>query len=714
MSIDILKKEWHDWKIGEVLGEGSYGKVFKAEKTSKGFTASAAIKMISIPSSNAEIDALRSEGMTIEETKKYFENIATDFINEIKVMNTLKGAPNIVSVEDFLITENKDTIGWNIFIRMELLRSFKSYLDEHTPSEEEVIKIGIDIATALEVCESKSIIHRDIKPANIFIDDFGNFRLGDFGIAKELEKTSGAASMKGTFSFMAPEVAQGKRYDLTVDIYSLGLVLYSLLNNNRPPFTDPYAPELTYNDRKNANDRRLAGEPLPAPCNASPELANIILCACAFDPSKRFKTPTALKNALRSCGKNGAIPFTVPNKPKDSIDETVAVNRSSVMPAVSKSADFTNKKKSSKKPLIILLTILIAAICIAVGALLPSLLNKNNDADEQKEENISSDKKTEEDINDDASIDFLTDNTDTAANSDIIHNNAIPDITENSENIITPDTEDTEPDPIPPEEPAVQGNTTWNLKDGILTISGSGDMDNYSDDFDVYYEDIEEYAYTNSPWDYHRFDITEVIIEDGVTSVGNNAFYGCNKLTKVTLPESITKIGNYAFSSTDSLQNIDIPSKVTTIGEHAFSGSGLMSIYVPKGVTTINNGAFASCFKLSSVILPEGLTHIGSNAFDWCTSLTSIVIPEGIKTISSSMFYDCSKLTSVTIPSSVETIEGSAFFHCDSLLEITIPATVTKIKKGAFDTYKITFACYSGTEGERYAIDNEIQHYFIG
>jgi len=263
---------------------------------------------------------------------------------------------------------------------------------------------------------------------------------------------------------------------------------------------------------------------------------------------------------LRSCGKNGAIPFTVPNKPKDSIDETVAVNRSSVMPAVSKSADFTNKKKSSKKPLIILLTILIAAICIAVGALLPSLLNKNNDADEQKEENISSDKKTEEDINDDASIDFLTDNTDTAANSDIIHNNAIPDITENSENIITPDTEDTEPDPIPPEEPAVQGNTTWNLKDGILTISGSGDMDNYSDDFDVYYEDIEEYAYTNSPWDYHRFDITEVIIEDGVTSVGNNAFYGCNKLTKVTLPESITKIGNYAFSSTDSLQNIDIPS----------------------------------------------------------------------------------------------------------------------------------------------------------
>ncbi|MBE6572825.1 MAG: serine/threonine protein kinase [Ruminococcaceae bacterium] len=330
MGIERLNEFWPEWRIESELGEGAFGKVYKAVDEEAGFPVYSAIKVLSIPSSKAELDALESEGMTESESKSYFKGIADDFVNEIKLMHALKGAPNIVGVEQFKIAEKQNTIGWDIFIRMELLTSFKDYLKKHTPTEEEIVKLGIDIATALEICQKENIIHRDIKPANIFVDKYGSFKLGDFGIAKELEKTTGAVSSKGTFSYMAPEVARGQRYDNTVDIYSLGLVMYSLLNNNRPPFVDPHKTDISYNDRKNANDRRLAGEPLSAPCNASLVLSDIILTACAYDPSRRFMTATAFKNALLNYKDIPKAAKVIPPKPvanKPSIDETVAVAR---------------------------------------------------------------------------------------------------------------------------------------------------------------------------------------------------------------------------------------------------------------------------------------------------------------------------------------------------------------------------------------------------
>lgn len=162
-----------------------------------GFPVYSAIKVLSIPSSDAELEAFLSEGMTESESRAYFKGIVDDFVNEIKLMSTLKGAANIVSVEAFKISQKPDSVGWDIYIRMELLTSFKEHLENRRMSEAEVVKMGIDIANALEICQSRNIIHRDIKPANIFIDGFGSFKLGDFGIAKELEKTTGAVSSKG-------------------------------------------------------------------------------------------------------------------------------------------------------------------------------------------------------------------------------------------------------------------------------------------------------------------------------------------------------------------------------------------------------------------------------------------------------------------------------------------------------------------------------------
>ena len=197
MGIEKLASFWPEWQIDEQLGEGAYGKVFRAHREEHSFVTDAAIKVITVPQSDAEVSSMQYEGMTERETKTYFEGIVQDFVNEIKLMETLKGTSNIVSVEDFKVIENTEKIGWDIFIRMELLEPFNKYAYNHPLDEAEVTKLGIDLCSALELCYTNHIIHRDIKPANIFIDGFGSFKLGDFGIAKELEKTTGAVSSKG-------------------------------------------------------------------------------------------------------------------------------------------------------------------------------------------------------------------------------------------------------------------------------------------------------------------------------------------------------------------------------------------------------------------------------------------------------------------------------------------------------------------------------------
>ena len=167
-------------------------------------------------------------------------------------------------------------------------------------TEAEIVKLGIDICTALEVCSKKEIIHRDIKPENIFVNDFGDFKLGDFGIARKLEGQISNLSRKGTPNYMAPEVFNGKDYDARADIYSLGIVLYRYLNNNRLPFLETEEQIKSPVERDNASAKRLRGEKLPAPSNASAKMAEVVLRACAYNPNARFQDATQMKRALQS------------------------------------------------------------------------------------------------------------------------------------------------------------------------------------------------------------------------------------------------------------------------------------------------------------------------------------------------------------------------------------------------------------------------------
>ena len=276
-------------------------------------------------------------------------------------------------------------------------------------------------------------------------------------------------------------------------------------------------------------------------------------------------------------------------------------------------------------------------------------------------------------------------------------------------------------------------NLTWTLDAaGTLTVSGTGAM--------------EDFGYKGAPWYQSRDSIKTVVVENGVTTIGDYAFNDCSSLTSINFPDSVTTIGRSAFYGCSSLKDVSItdldawcridfanssatpmcnggnlllngqklvsvavpegvtevkaytfcgfkdliqvtlPEGVTTIGEYAFSDcSSLTSITIPESVTTIGGGAFFGCTGLSSITLPESVTAIGGSAFSYCSSLTSITIPEGVTAIGEYAFCDCDSLTSITIPEGVTAIGKYAFSGCSNLSSITIPEGVTAIGKYAFD-----------------------------
>ena len=250
-------------------------------------------------------------------------------------------------------------------------------------------------------------------------------------------------------------------------------------------------------------------------------------------------------------------------------------------------------------------------------------------------------------------------------------------------------------------------NLTWTLdSEGVLTISGSGDM--------------HDYGFPSAPWYDSRSRVKSAVIADGVTSIGSSAFDDCTSLTSVTIPDSVTSIGHDAFYNCTSLTSVTIPNSVTSIGEDAFyrcdsltgiwvnegnnnyssDASGVLfnkdkttlvqcpgafaAYTIPNSVTSIDSGAFYHCKSLTSVAIPDSVTSIGDSAFSYCRSLTSVTIPDSVTSIGEYAFYDCTSLTSVAIPDSVTSIGEHAFDGCTSLTSVTIPDSVTSIGGSAF------------------------------
>lgn len=294
-ALMTLKRIWPEWQVeAEPIGAGTYGTVYKAVRGE----VCAAIKVIPVPPHMGEVDSLRSEGLDMDQTRTYLQCVLQDFIREIRIMETLKDRKNIVSIEDYRVVEREGLVGWDIFIRMELLTPFAAYICDKKLYERDVTYLGMELCSALETCAEHNIIHRDVKPENIFVDSAGEYKLGDFGIARRLESLNMSLSPKGAPNYMAPEVVKCPHYDTRADIYSLGLVLYRLLNDNRLPFLDTEKQILSPDERKRALDRRMRGEALPPPVHASPLVAQVILRACAYDPDQRFASAADMDHAL--------------------------------------------------------------------------------------------------------------------------------------------------------------------------------------------------------------------------------------------------------------------------------------------------------------------------------------------------------------------------------------------------------------------------------
>lgn len=299
MELEVLRI-WPDWKATKLLGEGSFGKVYEIVRNNFGIEEHCALKVITIPSSPAELQSMRNEGMDDASATEYYKGLVEEFVQEIALMSKLKGNVNIVGYEDYAVIEHKDSIGWDILIRMELLTALPAYIRMHSFTVNDVIKLAIDVCNALEVCHAQKIIHRDIKPDNIFVSQNGDFKLGDFGVARTIEKTVSGLSKKGTYTYMAPEVYKGEPYGTNVDLYSLGIVMYKLLNNNREPFLPPHPEVIKYSDKSNALVRRLNGEMIPPPTNCNEFLSRVILKSVDYKSWERYQLPSQMKADLQA------------------------------------------------------------------------------------------------------------------------------------------------------------------------------------------------------------------------------------------------------------------------------------------------------------------------------------------------------------------------------------------------------------------------------
>ncbi len=261
-------------------------------------------------------------------------------------------------------------------------------------------------------------------------------------------------------------------------------------------------------------------------------------------------------------------------------------------------------------------------------------------------------------------------------------------------------------------EGTLEGGLTWKLTEaGILTISGSGAMPDYS-------------SASEQPWNDHSSEIRKVVIGNGVTSIGACAFWGCGVLS-AEISSSVQIIGNSAFRDSGIL-SVKIPSSVTTIGDSAFQNcQSLGTVTVSEGVETIRQNAFNACTSLKSISLPASIGEVGAAAFFQCQKLTSatfapgskqvkmgddmfaecwylmsVKLPSSIDRISEGMFMNCLMLSRVDIPQGTERIGGSAFASCSALMIVSIPDSVTSIGTAAFSVCRLTDVYFAGDEAQ--------------
>lgn len=296
------------WSITQKLGEGASAEVFEitckrtdpanhSETTAKG-----ALKVITIPANDYEIKQNRAQGMSDEDVRAYYCDVADQIISTIHKLRSFGVHENIVLYGEPFKVNNPDRIGWTVFVPMERLYPLDSiFPQEMNYDRDTVIRLGIEICRALQVCHAHNLLHRDIKPANILVDAQGNFKLGDFGIAKVKEETITDISARGTENYMAPEIIRQEVIhsdDFTADLYSLGLVMFELLNDGRLPGNPDYPSLKTTEDNTRFLMRKMTGNFSSFAKRDDSVLLSAIAEACEISIGKRYQSAAEMERTL--------------------------------------------------------------------------------------------------------------------------------------------------------------------------------------------------------------------------------------------------------------------------------------------------------------------------------------------------------------------------------------------------------------------------------
>ncbi len=645
MNQDLLNQIWPGWTLVKKLGQGSYGGVYEIQRTLPGGRVErSALKKISIPRSQDEVDSLLAQSVSEKSISEYYQEELQKLVKEYTMMNQLSDCVNIVAVQD--LSYQKNGLGWDIYFRMEQLQPLKRVIDAQY-REMTVIRLGIEVCNALVDCGSLNILHRDIKPENILVSDKGVFKLGDFGIAKSSEKTQ-TGTVAGTFGYMAPEVANREHYGASADVYSLGMVLYWLANNNTLPFL-PLPPQIpTASQRQQALTRRFSGEQLPAPKNGTADFKAIILKACDFSPAERYHTAAELRDALKEL-------YYRKQKQTEQIMEELGLSSDMIaeedMPKLNREAEAVSvhtiqensilqdkKQKRKVNPIAAILCVLGLVTAIGAGAFL--FLGKEQGSSEQ-------------------STPLAVETRDTSDTVPEAETEEPTVVIEEPETIAT-----TAPFVFPEAtDPAREANVECSYETGAdgVTITG---------------------FYGELP--------AEVVLPDTlgglpVTKIGNNAFNANSTVKKVWMPDTVTEIGDKTFSGCTKLQNVQMPSGLQRIGQGAFENcSSLSNIALPDGLTTIQTWAFANCKRLTKIEIPGTISTMGEWSFSGCTGLNSLTFKEGITSIDNYVFFNCQRLTELSIPEGVKTIGIGAFSGCSGLAEVSFPNSLRTLSAESF------------------------------
>lgn len=669
--MEETKIVWPGWETVRLLGHGSFGAVYEIRRTIRSRTERAALKVLSIPQYDSEIDELRSDGYDEESIQQYFIDSLNRIEGEYAMMADMKGHANVVYCDDFRKIPHENGYGWDVFIKMELLTPLKNHL-KGNPEDGFVIRLACDICNALILCEELNVVHRDIKPENIFVARDGNFKLGDFGIARTMESTTGGTKT-GTYDYMAPEVYNNLPYHLQTDIYSLGLVMYWLLNERTVPFLE-IGTRPTPSMKAQARERRFSGEPLPPPKHGSEGLKAIVLRACAYNPRMRYQSAGEMLEALKSLTQSvpeeptpvyvppveaapripepeEPVPVAVPVKIAEPVpaEEPVEIEESAAAgeplspePSLPEWEEGTPEPSTTgSRRLPRFLPWVAVLLCLAVA--IPFGLRAYRSAATSAAEAQAISTAFTLILSEDRNYYIITDYAGEDAN------------------VVIPETYRGKP------VAGISGYAFWNceslqqitIPDSVTTI---GDA-----------------AFSGC------CNLTKIAIPAGITHIADDLFYGCTALTEVTLPAGVTDIGASAFSGCSALAAVSLPEGVTTIGKDAFYlCTALTQVTVPATVTGIGASAFYGCDALAQLSELAGVTDIGDSAFWGCTALESVAVSGSSVTIGDSAFYGCTALESVAVSGRSVTIGNSAFWGCTALTEITLPDSGTGIGESAF------------------------------